>query len=352
VAIGAVAILAAGTVRFIRLQYHSAQDRSINQLIESSRDHEGLGRLDQALIDLDAALELARKAGAGYLAKVDDWQKKRSDLARRDGETVLDRLHRAGPTSFSLGNWLNLIARAKRDPDLSPISTQINEQFQLALNQEVEFDFAAARRALESGEVVSSFIYCDRIAGLIRHLPPEKQLSVRSEAESVVSMLVSAHGVTLVQPRGHFLFGPQTYVSELVPVLVKALEAKGYLPCRETSPWRHQWIHALYQLDLEISESLEGTYLSSPNRLTRIEARLTLMSHGQTKWRTTPTVTSTVPLPKLPAYLSTRVEISQERSQDVEKLLYDSARGQIHEKLAYALSNMPSCPRPQASSGP
>ncbi len=46
-----------------------------------------------------------------------------------------------------------------------------------------------------------------------------------------------------------------------------------------------------------------------------------------------PTARSTVPLPKLPAYVSNRLAISPERSDEVEKLLYDDARGQIDEQV-------------------
>ena len=47
--------------------------------------------------------------------------------------------------------------------------------------------------------------------------------------------------------------------------------------------------------------------MSSENRLTRIEASLTLYRRGKQIWKTTPTARTMVPLPSLPAYLSTRV---------------------------------------------
>ena len=49
--------------------------------------------------------------------------------------------------------------------------------------------------------------------------------------------------------------------------------------------------------------------------------------------------------PKLPAYLSSRLAISPERSEEFEQLLYENARGQIDEKFGYALSNMPELAR-------
>jgi hypothetical protein len=158
--------------------------------------------------------------------------------------------------------------------------------------------------------------------------------------------------VKLEPPRGEFVFGSQSYVAAMLPVLDKALEAKGFLPYRESSRWRHEWNHALYHLSLDVRESLEGSYLSSANRLTRIEARLTITSRGPAEWhwQTNPTARSAVPLPNLPAYLSSRLAMGLERSDEMERLLYENARGQIHDKFAQALSSMPFCPTGQPTS--
>ncbi len=53
-------ILLTGAVQFLKRQYDSIQDRSISQLFDSARRHEADGRLGEALIDLDTALELAQ----------------------------------------------------------------------------------------------------------------------------------------------------------------------------------------------------------------------------------------------------------------------------------------------------
>ena len=87
---GALAIVARGdygnrAFRFLTRQYDSAQQRSINQLLDSSQTNEADGRLDLALIDLDTAIEMARKAGPPYLARIDDWARKRPELAAPRG---------------------------------------------------------------------------------------------------------------------------------------------------------------------------------------------------------------------------------------------------------------------------
>ncbi len=341
-----VAILAAGSSRFLNHQWHRSQERSINHLLESSRQHEADGVFGEALIDLDAAIDMARRADPSYLNRLDGWRKERAVLARRDAQSVIERLLRTRSPEFPLGDWLNLVARAQRDKDLATLCSTIDQQFQTALDREVADNLAAARQAAESGNVVSSFEFCERIAAVLEHLAPDRQSSIRALTRDLVVWLVSTAGVKLEPTHGDFVFGSQEYVAALVAVLQKALEAKGFLPYRESSVWRQEWNHALYHVSLDVKEQLEGDYLSSPNRLTRIEARLTLASRGPAEWhwQTNPTARSAVPLPNLPAYLSSRMAMSGERSDEMERLLYDNARGQIHDKFTHALSNMPACP--------
>ena len=87
-----VVVLAGGAVQFLRRQYDSIQDRSIKELLDSSRRHEADGRLGEALVDLDAGLDLAEKAGGQVDEAAESEQARRPDLARRDAEHVLDGL--------------------------------------------------------------------------------------------------------------------------------------------------------------------------------------------------------------------------------------------------------------------
>jgi len=337
-------LLLAGSCQFLKRQYDSYRERSINQLLDSSRRHQAGGRLGEALIDLDTALELAAKAGPGLRSRLAVDHNNRPDLARRDAGEILARLSRHEPSSFSLGEWLNLKARAAKDPDLEPLVGPVESQFQKALETQVEFDLTAARRAFKSLDVVASLNHCDQIAGLIRYLAPKIQPAVLNETEALVTQLVSTHGVKVESPQGQFVFDSTSYVGDMLPVLAKAVEDKGYLPNRESSPWHSLWDHALYHMRLDVTEQQEGNYLSSENRLVRIEASVTLSSPAGVFWQTTPTARSQVPLPKLPAYQATRVAISPQRSADFEQLLYKSARDQIDEKFRFALRNMPVCP--------
>jgi hypothetical protein len=347
----AIGLVAAGlvltsTFRYVKKQYRSSQDRSIKHLVQSSHQHEADGRIGEALIELDAALDLAAKAGPTTLARLEQERKGRPLLARRDVELVIKRLHSHDPTTFPVGDWLNLIARAERDPDLEALVQPINQEFQSALKHQAATELLAARRALDSNRVAVSFQACDRMAGLFRHLPPDERERAHAETEKIVMQLVSIYGANVAAPDGLFVLGSLSgYASELLPVLSKELENKGYLPVRASSPWRDLWKNARYQLRLEVKERLEGRYPPSQNRLTRIEAHVSLTSTDQFTWDAIATARSTVPLPHLRADIAVAQAPGQERSAEFEKILYDDARGQIKEKFANALSSMPVCPR-------
>jgi hypothetical protein len=351
VAIGIVAaiLLSASAFRLVKREYRSSQDRSIKHMVQLSRQHEAEGRFSEALIDLDAALELAEKAGPATLARMERERKDRPLLARRDVEVILERLRKHDPSTFPVGDWLNLMARAARDPDLDPLVQPIEQQFQSSLKQQVSTDLERARRSFDSGQVVDSIQACDRIAALCKHLAPEGREGTYLETEKLVIQLVSTRGVNVAPPAGQFIFGSLSgYVSELLPLLTKGLEKKGYLPVHESSPWREVWKNARYQVRLEVKERLEGRYPPSENRLTRIEAPLSLTSTDGFTWNAIPTARSTVPLPHVRADFSVRAAAGSERSSEFEKLLYDDARGKIKEKFASALTNMPECSPPRS----
>ena len=337
-----VIVLGAGAAQFLRRQYDSIQDRSISHLLDSSRRQEADGRLGEALVDLDAAFDLAEKAGAKWMKRLESERARRPDLALRDAGEVLDNLSRSRSSPFPLGVWLNLIARAARDHDLAPLSKKIDQQFQTSLGDQVSRYLASARLSFASGNVRNSMNDCDRIGALIGHLATKAQAAVRNDTEGLVTELTRTSGVTVVVPQGRFIYGSSSYVSALLPVLGEALEAKNYLPRRESSPWRELWRQSLYQVDLDVQEFQEGSYLSSQNRLTLIQVMLTITSRGNRIWQTTPRARSHVPVPGLPAHLASRV--AMERSEEFERLLYKNARDQLDQKFSMALVNMPVCP--------
>ncbi len=127
-------------------------------------------------------------------------------------------------------------------------------------------------------------------------------------------------------------------------MLADALEAKGYLPFRESSPWKSAWQKAFYRMRLEVNERLRGqlSVLPEPPDPDRGSPHADARA-GKDVWQTIPTARTIVPMPGLPAYLANRVAVSPERSDEFERLLYENARGQIDGKFRQALSHMPPC---------
>ena len=142
-----------GAFQFLRRQYDSIQDRSINRLLDSSRGHEADGRLGEALVDLDAALDLAEKAGPEWSSGIDG---ERTDDPNSPGATrkqILKHLSRDQSTPFRLGDWLNLIARASRDPDLAAIANEDRRTLSdIRSRTSIGHELAAAGNCFKSGK--------------------------------------------------------------------------------------------------------------------------------------------------------------------------------------------------------
>ena len=121
-AVAVVAILSARRVPVLQAAIRLRPGAIDQPSPRSSAVNEADGRLDQALIDLDAAIEMARKAGPA-LSRPARRLGRRNDPTSPGARprTSLDRLRGSRPLSFPLGDWLNLIARASRDPDLAPL---------------------------------------------------------------------------------------------------------------------------------------------------------------------------------------------------------------------------------------
>ncbi len=284
------AILTWGSVRFWRKDQQSRRAASIHRMIASSEAHEQAGHLGEALIDLDAALELARSAEGSPQEEMWEAQRtRRQDLARRDAEKALDALDQNAPLSLPLGEWLNLIARSERDPDLEPLGSRIAQRFRSKVGQHLDVELASAERSFRDGKVVVALQSCDRIAKLLKHLDAAGRQTRRQATEELVTRLLASHGVVVAPIQGKFVFGSEaSFTSSLIPVVLKGLEGKGYLPYRAESPWADSWKRARYRLQIRVAEQREGTYLSSESRVTLIRVNLMLTAHGVEKWQTFP----------------------------------------------------------------
>ncbi len=341
--LGALVVVIA-TARFLDRQSHIALDRSIQRLIASSHDKEKAGAWDPAVVELDSAINLCALDSGKHKELLGQLRTRRQALARRGALDVLERLRQNENRPFPLGDWLNLQARVATDPDLAPLRDEVAAKLETQLKHCVEADLVAARNAAELGNAVTAFDHCETMAPLVERLPEPVRGRLRGEASTIVTALVDRHGVLVEPLRGHFLTDSLArYNAQMIPTLIKSLKAKGYLPQPDASPWSDRWSRAPYRLSLEVNELREGNYMASENRLTRIDTHLKLIKNGVEIWNTTPTARTKVPLPNLPGYFSARVALSPARIEEFERLLYDNARGQIDDKLSFALSHMPAC---------
>jgi hypothetical protein len=331
-------------VRFLDRRAHIALDRSIDQLLALSRNHEEAGDSDRAVVELDSAIHLCPPHSPHYRELLERLRFKRQALVRRGVAAVLERLRRHETGPFPLGDWLNLQDRAAMDPDLAPLRNEVATKLKMKLAQTVESDLASARSAVSIGTGGEALDKCQALAPLAAHLPEPNRGRLLSEAGKIVLGLVDREGILLDPPQGHFLNGSMArYSSQMIPKLVQGLKSKGYVPQPDSSPWRDTWSSAPYRLSLEVSEQQEGNYMASENRPTRIDARLKLFKSGIEIWNSTFKARTRVPLPNLPGYFSARVALSPARIEEFERLLYEDARGQIDEKLTLALPQIPEC---------
>jgi hypothetical protein len=338
-----VIVLIAVSQMLIRHEKESL-DRSIGDLVASSEVAESEGDLTRALVDLDSAIGLRASAPGGALDQLETMRQRRLVLNRREANSVLDRLKGRDAGALPLGDWLNLQARVDADRELAALTTPVRQALKQKLTDRIDFLLTGARAALAAGKPAEALANCDSSWGLLKHLPPDEHRGVRTRLEPIVDQVVAQHGIVVDPIKGQTLSdrrAPDN--SRLMPVVNRALTARGYVPQPGSSPWRDRWAKAPYKLVLELNERYDGTYLSSENRLTRIDARLVLLQQGRQFWETSPGVRTPVPLPKLPAYVSGHLALSTKRNKEFEQLLYENARNSIDDKVAFSLDHMPAC---------
>lgn len=342
-----VALISTAAMQLILSQERAARASKINQLLASSESYEQAGRFDMALLDLDTALEYLPSAVSTPADDQAVLRGRRRTLALRDLKETIEKLECRDDRA--LGDWLNVQARVGADHDLSSVAAETKARFQNALHRWITADAVAAESAVLSHRPVDAVARCTNAARLAIHLPPDDKVAVMRRLGSIVVPRIERHGVVIDRPAGEFVFGTEgDYDATMRPELIQALGDRGYLPLVPNSPWRDDWSRAPYRLTLSIHERREGTYMTTQNRLTRIEAVVALSQHGREIWRSAPSARTAVPLPKLPSFLSTRLALSSDRLAEVEKMLYEDAQAKIGAKFKAALGGIPECPRSAA----
>lgn len=341
ISIAAVCLVALGGVQVVLRGERAGRVRSIETLIAESRASEADGRVDEALLKLDQALELL-PAVKGRIAEdpesVREW---RRSLARRDANDALRSLEERGGSNATLGEWLNLVARSGADRDLAPLRQEVEGRFQEALRHWIDREEAALKSEAEAGRPRSALDHGASAIEAAAQLPPSEQAKELERIDSMVVPLIERWGVAISFPAVESGDDSSDYAATMKPEMIQALEAKGYLPPTRASRWDDLWARAPFRLSLAIREHREGSYLDTQNRLTRVEAQLALSRRGREIWRTTPNARTSVPARGLSSFVSSRLALSPDRSPEVENILRDDARRQIAAKVQTALKSIP-----------
>lgn len=346
VAAAVMAVIGTAGVQLLVRGERVARARAVTRLIESSEAHEAAGRLDLALIDLDSALDAAPATGVP-LPDSKALRRRREKLARRDVQAILQGLESQDGPQRPVGGWLNLVARAGADRDLSPLRQDVEARFLRTLRAWID---ELAGRATADRDPSAALALCGEAADLAVHLPHPDREQAESRLASIVASLVERRGVVIEAAPAAYVRGTAAgYERAFGPMAAEGLRERGYLPPPKTARWGDLWARAPYTFVYQITERHEGSYLGTENRLARIEVRLSLRDWGREVWATAPNARTIVPLPNLSSYLSGRLALNQSRSDEAEKLLYENALEQIQERFRQGLKIVPT---PPGSAGP
>jgi hypothetical protein len=346
------AVVVAATVRFVDRQEKAFRDRSIHRLLDSSEAHRKSGRFAQALVDLDAALDLSAQGCPGGDPDLARLRDQRGDLARQELRAVAEGLSGQESADFPLGQWLTLQARAVADRDLAPLRKELADRFQHALEGHIRSGLTTAAAAFDAADPVLAYNQCTSLDKLIEHAAPPDRPPLRAAADDLARRIIDRHGILVEPPRGHLLPGSEArYYATLIPLLTEALKARGYLPRVDDGTAAPAWSRAPHRLSLVLNERHEGYYLRSENRLTHIDAQLVLTFRGREITRTMLSAKTAEPLPRIPAYVSSRLALGTARFEEFERLLYNNARGTIDDRIVHALNRIPACGQLPAQAG-
>jgi hypothetical protein len=347
-----VAVVLAATVRFVGRQEEALRERAIQRLLDSSESHRRSGRFGQALVDLDGALDLYARGCPGGDTVLAELRGQRGELARQEALAVSEGLSKHESPTFPLGPWLTLQARATSDRDLASVGKELADRFQRQLQGHIRAELAAAAAAFDEARPAQAHDKCASLGKLIEHAAPPTRQELRSAADDLDARIIDRHGLLVEPPRGHFLPGSEArYRATLPTLLAEGLKARGYLPRVDDGTVGAAWSRAPYRLSVVLNERHEGYYLRSENRMTHIDAQLALTVRGKEMTRSMLSAKTAEPLPRIPAYVSSRLALSSDRIDELERLLYDNARGTIDDRIVHTLARMPACAQPSAQAG-
>jgi hypothetical protein len=336
----------------VRKRHRSEEAGRLAGLLAASARAESAGRLSEALLELETALVKARGMNPPPpdLAPL---RARRDALARREAVARLEALESPGPATApgadpgrEVGEALTLQARARKDAALAGLEGRIAAAIDRLRARWSEADVAAALAAVNAGSPARALELCDRADRTAGLLSQDELARARAAARNAAARVIAGFGAVIEPIQGHYTLGsPRSYEAELFPLIRDALTRRGYLPRPAGDAWDDLWSStAPYRFTLQVAELQEDHYLGSPNRVSRVETTVVLNCGDSRLWYDNPKGLTEVPLPRMPAYLASRVASSEHRSAEFEKLLYESARERLRERVTAALKTLPAHP--------
>jgi hypothetical protein len=319
----------------------------VAKLVESSREAESSGRLGEALAEMEGAVAQAGSMKPPY-SDLDDLRRSRDALARREAEHQLNAFGGPAPAEDpgrTVGRALTLLARVRKNEALDGLEPRVLAALDKLRLRWVEADAKAAEAAAAAGKPAESMELCRRQYKTADELPKPDRAEWQARATVLARRIIARHGALIEPVRGKFTQGSsESYAALFKPAVNPAFLSAGYLPRPADTVFEDLWTSlAPYRLTIEVNEHQDETYLESLNRITSMDATLTLTRQGERLWKVTPLAKTTVPLPGLPAYQAGRVSVGGHRNVEFERLLYENARANLLNQIRSQLGRLPPC---------
>jgi hypothetical protein len=346
-ALAGVLIVILGTRHSIRVHERRKVEANLAELTTTAEDAEKAGHLDQAIIDYDTAIQATRAADGPKSQRADDLRQHRDQIAKRFVQTKLAAIaaRLAHDPRAVVADGQALLDRVRHDRAVKDLEGEVQDLIVRARSQQAEFDLATAHRARDAGKDADALALCEQTAQAVGYLDSRTGARLMQDADALVAEIVARRGAVVEPVHGEFTLGSSEDSDGLLhPLVAEALRKHGYIPRPASSAWLSVWDeHAPYHVSLNIVEFWGSHYMHSKNRTSGFRIRMNLSRNGTPLWSVGPfSVRTSNPLPNLPAYQASRLELEGSRQRpEIERLLYDEGHTRMREAIVQRLHNLP-----------
>jgi hypothetical protein len=268
-----------------------------------------------------------------------------ADAERNDWSNALRRADAALDLAAS-GDGIHPAALAEARDSRQQWSLHLAQQRASDQERLAESSLAVARASLADArpDLNRALDACEAAIAAAAQLDSAARGPLEAEARALAASAVCARGVRFLPVRGTYLTDElaeqaAAYEFALRPPLARALDAHGFIARRDNSTLANLWDQtAPYQFEMEIKESLGPTYLNSPLRTTRIDAKFWLRASSREVWKAGLTAHTRVPSSRFSAFESGYLAAATRRDPKLEKRLrddaFEAALGMLPAKLA------------------